>query len=67
MQYLSSHLLGASAFEVQSLDFDEVETEIVDIYCSLNVTNVMQCTISESVSASCSRDVAVRCQGNTLC
>ena len=62
---MSVHLLGASAFEVQSSDFDEVEAKRIDIYCNQNnnVTNVMQCLIFGPVRTSCSRDVAVRCQG----
>ena len=61
---MSVHLLGASAFEVQSSDFDEVETKRLDIDChhNYNVTNVKQCLILERGSTSCSRDVAVRCQ-----
>ena len=64
---MSVHLLGASAFEVLSSDFDGVETKRIDIYCNqnYNVTNVMQCSILERGRISCSRDVtvAVRCQG----
>ena len=65
---MSVHLVGASAFEVQSSDSDEVESKIIDVYCNqnYNVTHVMQCLIFEDGSTFCSRDVAVRCQGRSL-
>ena len=66
MQFiLGTCLPGASAFEVWSSDSNEVKTAVINIYCSLDKTNVMQCTISDYVHK-CSSHVAVRCQGTPV-
>ena len=62
---LCAYLLGASALEVQSSDFSEIETVVIDVYCTGNNSNIMQCTTAESVYTCYSQDIAVRCQGNS--
>ena len=60
---LSVYLLGASALEVESSDSSEVETVVLDVYCTGDNSNIMQCTMLQSVYTCYSQDVAVRCQG----